>query len=53
MGGVMQDLIYVSAHFVNNVWLLAEVKITPGGNSVVVSFNVYELSLQYWGSEQH
>ena len=45
LGGVNQDLIYMSAKFVNGVWLLAEVKITPGSDSVAVSIR---MTVKFW-----
>ena len=36
-GGQSQELIYMSAKFVNNIWVLMEVKVMVGGASVGVS----------------
>ena len=35
-GGVSQDLMYMSARFINNIWLLAELKITTGSTTISV-----------------
>ena len=32
-----QDLIYMSAKLINNIWVLAEIKVTPGSTGVSVS----------------
>ena len=37
VGGVTQELMYMSLKFINNIWVLAEVKVTPGGSSIGVS----------------
>ena len=37
VGGVNQELMYMSLKFINNIWVLAEVKAAPGGTSVGVS----------------
>ena len=36
-GGQSQELIYMSAKFVNSIWVLMEVKVMPGTSSVGVS----------------
>ena len=37
VGGVNQDLMYMSLKFINNIWVLVEVKVAPGSTSVGVS----------------
>ena len=38
-----QELIYMSAKFVNNIWVLMEVKVMPGTSTVGVSVRVHEV----------
>lgn len=40
VGGQPQELMYLSLKFVNNIWVLAELKITPGSASISVSVHV-------------
>jgi len=37
MGGPSQELLYTSLKFINNIWVLAEFKLTPNDSSVSVS----------------
>ena len=37
VGGVNQDLMYMSLKFINNIWVLVEVKVAPGATTVGVS----------------
>lgn len=37
MSGQTQELIYMSLKFINNIWVLAELKIIPGTNILNVS----------------
>ena len=36
VGGVNQELMYMSLKFINNIWVLVEVKVAPGASSVGV-----------------
>ena len=43
VGGVNQELMYMSLKFINNIWVLVEVKAAPGSTTVGVrSFYVAE-----------
>jgi hypothetical protein len=44
VGGQGQELIYMSVKFVNNIWVLMEVKVSVGDPSVGVSEPIVELS---------
>lgn len=37
VGGVNQELMYMSLKFINNIWVLVEVKVIPGMSGVGVS----------------
>lgn len=37
VGGVNQELMYMSLKFINNIWVLVEVKVAHGASSVGVS----------------
>ena len=38
VGGVNQELMYMSLKFINNIWVLVEVKVAPGASTVGVSY---------------
>ena len=37
VGGVNQELMYMSLKFINGIWVLVEVKVAPGSTSMGVS----------------
>ena len=39
VGGVNQELMYMSLKFINSIWVLVEIKVAPGSTSVGVREN--------------
>ena len=42
VGGVNQELMYMSLKFINNIWVLVEVKAAPGSTTVGVRIPFFE-----------
>ena len=47
VGGVNQELMYMSLKFINNIWVLVEVKVATGSTSVGVSIMYYTASIYH------
>ena len=43
VGGVNQELMYMSLKFINGIWVLVEVKVAPGSTSMGVRSGVWVL----------
>lgn len=45
VGGLTQELLYVSLKFVNGIWVLGELKIVPGANEISVALKTQALDV--------
>jgi hypothetical protein len=45
VGGVNQDLMYMSLKFINNIWVLVEVKVAPGATTVGLALKTSALDV--------
>ena len=41
VGGTNQELMYMSLKFINNIWVLAEVKVAPGSTTLGVRLSTH------------